>query len=253
MDGIDILSDENLNKLNKSNLIALVKQHQTRRHSTSTDDSNLTLSSIEALLDKKLAELTSTFVDRIERVEADNEELRVEVKSLKAQLTSMQETKAREIKNIKNEENTRELQCVSIDAVTKELSLRESKKTNLVIFGVAENPNETNEELTGKVKHICEVLNVKFDSRKSFRIGRSDNSTKHRPIITQLNNHNSRNDLLKKARDLRNQTNELKNVYISPDLTPQQQKQRKTLYEEFKRRKQQGENIKILHDTIVNA
>ena len=103
---------------------------------------------------------------------------------------------------------------------------------NLVVFGL---PEATNRVDSNAVKELFEELNVKPVTKSMKRVGQKpDSGSKPRPLIISLENRESLLALLRKAKLLK-QSKNFSSVFFSPDLTPVQQKERKSLVETVKR------------------
>lgn len=256
-DNVDELSEEEINKLSKPNLLALIKADKLRRNSntpiSNTQNNTVTMEAIERLLNTKLNELSQDFAKRYELLERDFDSLNKKIaditeenKAIRAELAPLKQAI-----NTNTTEKIRETnETVQLDW-GKELALREHKKLNLILFGIQEEQNEKKDELSTKVKQICDALEINCTFQKTHRIGQ-EQSTRPRPTIVVLPDLDSKRKLLSKATKLRTLPN-LSNVYISPDLTAEQRKQQKSLRDELKRLKSIGENVKIKDNKIVKA
>ena len=84
MDDIDALSNDEISKLTKANLLSLVKADKARRSSEPDVRSTekVTLDAIERLLDSKLNELTHFFTSRVETIENNVQKLNKEINDM---------------------------------------------------------------------------------------------------------------------------------------------------------------------------
>lgn len=232
MDNIDKLTIDEIESLTKNKLLALVKADKVRRKSepTLTTAAPLTLQSFETLLDNKIKELSLIFATRVESIEKENSELRKEINDLKT----------------KNSDNK------NIEIAVKEFMNRESKKQNIVLFGVEENENEQVNDLQRKTNHVWETLGEDVKVSMQSRIGRRvPGHPRPRPIVVRLKDPEMRPRLLRKSSVLRQANNGLEKVFLAPDLTPEQQIHNKKLRVEVKRRRDLGEKVKIQGDRII--
>jgi hypothetical protein len=138
----------------------------------------------------------------------------------------------------------------------------EKRRNNVVFHGVKENvvaledlgnielgkspDQETAEEILraglrlDATRHVEEVL----------RIGRYVEG-KTRPLRVKFKTVEARNEVLKRARDLKD-TDQFKHVFIAPDLTRKQQTVDKDLREKVKTFRQEGHsNVKIKQGKVI--
>ena len=86
--------------------------------------------------------------------------------------------------------------------------------------------------------------------RSTYRVGKNQKMSSPRLLKVILPDIETKQIILKKAKDLRN-VSTCKNVFINPDLTPFQQKIQKDLREELKRRRDAGDRVKIYRGKVV--
>ena len=123
------------------------------------------------------------------------------------------------------------------------------KEKNLVIFGLQESHSERLMEKS--VETLFEHLQEKPKITAIKHIGQKRENTP-RPLLVTLERRETLLSLLRKARTLKN-SDQFSNVYLSPDLTPQQLRERKTLVETLKklRRDDPGGVYQIRGNIIV--
>ena len=103
------------------------------------------------------------------------------------------------------------------------------RKLNLVIFGLPETTARATEH---EVQDIFGELNEKPVISSTKRIGeKTDN--RPRPVIVTLERRETLLQLLRKAKQLRD-SEKFSSVFLSPDLTPEEQRERKTLVDTVK-------------------
>lgn len=124
----------------------------------------------------------------------------------------------------------------------------DKRKCNLVIAGIGEEDNE--KEVTHKIIHFLLGEEEGQDIIKHIeRVGKRV-PDKNRLVKITLQNTRLKTKLLKNGLKLKG--TDLKNYYISPDLTPSQQLEDKRLRDKVKELKEQGmDNIKISKGKIV--
>lgn len=175
MNDIDQLTEDELSKLSKSNLLALIRNDKVRRNSNPEVDTaeSLTLSSFEALLDKKLKELSTIFATRVETIEKEVDHLRSELTEIKDNL----------LKSNK---------FLQTEAVSKKNSEQKANSSlELLIFGVGEVKEPSTEKRFEQLKsQVSECLialeaSAESDLTDVFRIGKYQEG-KNRPILLRL-------------------------------------------------------------------
>lgn len=126
--------------------------------------------------------------------------------------------------------NTTEIIAKSV----QEMETRYDRSNNVIFFNV---PEDGTDDIETRKKsdldtanHICrEQLEVTASIEKTVRLGAKNESNK-RPLKVCLEKKEQRTNILRNAKKLRNSTNEmLSQVYIAPDLTPQQREDSKKL------------------------
>ena len=100
-------------------------------------------------------------------------------------------------------------------------------------------------------------LNVALSPRTGIiearRLGLKKDS-KPRPLKLVFANLQTKRDVLRNAKKLRvSETEALKNVYINPDLTVKQKEADKKLRKEMWERRENGENVVIHRNKIIEA
>lgn len=80
---------------------------------------------------------------------------------------------------------------------------------------------------------------------KTVRLGRKRDDNKPRVLLVTLSDFGDKRYVLRNARNLR-QSDEWSDVFISPDLTPQEREAGRNLRAELKQRRDQGETNLII-------
>ena len=113
---------------------------------------------------------------------------------------------------------------------------RKRHKQSLIIYDLLEASAPTGSECqTADLNSIQELVHSKFkitslETIKCYRLGKRNN--KPRPLLIMLSNSSVRRQILRNAKSLRNGSTH-KNVFISPDLTPQERVSNKQLRTEL--------------------
>ena len=137
------------------------------------------------------------------------------------------------------------------EGMTAEMKEREERKENLVVYGMPESEREGAEERKEEdeegVRRMARVVGVEEDDvvEVKFRAGRKVESGKPRPIIVKVRDGETREKMLRNAREL-GRKEEWKKVFIGPDLTFKQREEAreedKKLREEAERKSDEAKN-----------
>ena len=126
----------------------------------------------------------------------------------------------------------------------------------MIFHGVKETTDATSDVDEPDLEMIKEVINqdLHMDAARHVesvvRIGKLIEG-KTRPVRVKFNTQESRNNVLKRAKDLKD-SNEFKRIYVSPDLTRKQQLIDKDLRDHVKQFRQDGqENVSIRGGKVV--
>lgn len=137
--------------------------------------------------------------------------------------------------------------------IQTERDQREERSVNVVIYGIDESkeqaPEKRKEDDGKKVKEVAENIGVEIrgEVEVKFRAGkRSEEATaKPRPMIVRVTDDETREMLLKNASRLM-RTDNMKRVFISPDLTWEQREEarkvEKKLREEAEKKTEEAKN-----------
>ena len=110
------------------------------------------------------------------------------------------------------------------------MHLRESKKSNLVVFGLsALVPEEESLQLEEVLANLFETTGVKLRPKEDFEIIRK------KPLFIRFANQDNRDCILQNSWKLKKIV-EYKNISISPDLTRKQLEEEAELKEEVEKR-----------------
>ncbi len=154
---------------------------------------------------------------------------------------------------VKQELNNAETKLVSeVASMKKDLGENleiDKRKYYIVIHGLKESC-DGDEDMVKRVLGDGLKLDPMRHIEEVHRIG-SQADNKVRPIRVKIKSMEARNEILKRARLLKD-AEEYKKVYISPDLTREQQLQDKELRDKLKSHRQKGETgIKIRGGKLI--
>lgn len=119
------------------------------------------------------------------------------------------------------------------------------RRSNLIVFGIPEKPDETESDLKRQV--ISEVFNSKLGVKCTSvaRIHRLGRSGSNRPIILFLQDFTKKQAVLKRASKLKGT-----NIFVQNDYSKQTLAKRKLLWESAKAEKAQGKRAFLVHDKL---
>ena len=138
----------------------------------------------------------------------------------------------------------------------EEIALRKSKESNMIYFGLPESDDDSIAvRMRQDFKFLSEAYGKDIDNEEInniFRVGKKENG-KIRPLVVKYASSTVKDKFLKSSGDLKIKfNNQMKPIYASVDRTEKQRESHKKLVEEFKRRKQSGEeNIVIRGERII--
>ena len=112
----------------------------------------------------------------------------------------------------------------TLKTVAEEIAAEEEMSRNIMVFGLSEDENERLDE---KVTEIFEQLGEK-PRIESRRLGKKKSSSDIRPVKVLLSSSNAVQQILANSRKLR-RTDKFKDVFLSPDRTPDQRIKHKEL------------------------
>ena len=127
-----------------------------------------------------------------------------------------------------------------ITTSVREMEQRQERENNAIFFNIEESEEEeTLERKQHDIRAVCEIcdeeLGINIDDSHimgAIRLGKKI-PDKIRPLKILFNQRASKIDVIKNAKKLRESTNvKNQNVFIAPDLTPQQRQEGKLLREE---------------------
>lgn len=206
-------------------------------------------------------EVNKELKDVILSLRQDMVEIRTSVAKLNTRMDSFERSFTSLIQTQKNQQNEiealkkslHEMSTVKMEAI-QEMEAREQRRLSLVISGICErtdgNVDERNKSDRESVTTLLDAIGVINPSFHDVRRIGKVQYNRSRLIRITCSNTEEKNVILRNAKKLRSVTC-FKKVFINSDLTPMQQKMHKELRDELKRRKNEGENVRIRHGEIV--
>lgn len=179
-----------------------------------------------------------------------------DINSLKAVIAALQ-NEVKELKELKSVSNTVSLSNAQFEEIISEINDRQSRKHNLVIYGVPEQVHDLNKDqrLSAEKHNVKEILRYTSPSNaatleegviEARRLGRFDpNSSRPRPIKCTLTNERLVHLAIQGAKNIKKSA-QFMNISLSFDRTPKQIEFYQQIKSELDERKRNGENnIKI--------
>lgn len=120
-----------------------------------------------------------------------------------------------------------------------------SRRSNLIIFGVPDEPNETEVKLRDKVVRDIFRDKLGINCTSVARIHRLGKASSGRPVITFMQNYSEKEALLKNARKLKGTGISLQNDYCADTL-----RRRRLLWSSAQDERERGKKVKLVHDKI---
>ena len=220
--------------------------------------SSITLADISKLIHAAKDEMISSFRDELKKVKDSLTALASRVETIESKLNQVPQglmNQERRLDNCYREIDALKETAKKLDPETtaNEIEMRLAKRNNLIISGVPELTQGSLEQRRvwdeQKVKAILLELDVQNPHmEKILRIGQ--NLQKERLICIKIQDFYLRQDILRKAKNLRN-TTEFKHCYINPDRTPAQRAKDKELRETLKLKRKEGLDMVIKGGRLV--
>lgn len=201
--------------------------------STPTSVSAITIEAIDKLLKQRLEPVTQT----ISMLTEEMRELKVRVQELE-----------------RKSHQTVSSGVDLIPDIANEVEQRIIRAKNVVISGLNILSEGSVEERKKDDKNKCEELlrNIDisdFEIVATHRIGKPL-AGKPQLIKVIMGSVDSKHEIMRKAKQLRNYR-QYRQVYINPDRTPRQQLENRMLLEEWKSRRESGEEVVIFKQRVV--
>jgi len=174
---------------------------------------------------------------RVTKVEESNANQRDEIKMHTVDIDGMKSNQVRMNKTLD----------IHHDAMQSLLIRRDIKdrKCNVVLSGVSESENLDGKDVDhDKCNVIFEKIKIEKDDLTFTckRLGRPGND-RTRKILVKFTNEELRDDVLKKAKELKKAGNSYKDIYINKDENPGYRREKKRLHDRLSNEKEKPENV----------
>ena len=125
---------------------------------------------------------------------------------------------------------------------------RKNRQNNLIFFNMEESSQEKSEDRENEdYNNVADLISYgvrvsNFTIMKTIRLGKRDgNNQKPRPLLVKLASSNEKMDIISNAKNLKYANEKSRIVGIMRDLDEEDRKIEKKLYEELKKKRDQGE------------
>lgn len=183
---------------------------------------------------------------KLNKIEQTNDRMEKKLDYLQDELAK-QKNENRELKEKlrQNEEKT-EKQEERIKILERQL-----REKRIVIYGIEEMENETDEMRKESFKKIMNKIgiqtNVINDIKQINRIGNKENRSRYnRPLLIELDTIQKRVEIFKEAKKLKGT-----NIYIAEDYSKQVQETRKRLLPQLKAARENGHRAHMAYDKLI--
>ena len=202
---------------------------------------------IKELEEKLRKDFEQKLLDKDKEFKKMKTDLETKISALESKLTILEANKSPTISNqdikdswsnaVKRTISTPQ-QMLMINTIANETKERERREKNVVIFGIKASTNSDNsiakEENSVAIKEVFNDLGVTCEVKIIIKL--KSNGSDSPPFVVVLKQESERNEILKKARNLRN-LNQYEKVFINPDLTVSERFKAKVLRDECKIKK----------------
>ena len=186
------------------------------------------VSKIDELKDETVAAKTDVIKLQKDLIECKNDQIENFRNSVKSTLQTEFKSYSQAVSKGTGESLTaRNIRTVVKDAV-RNVTAGDERKKNVIIFGLMEENEET-------ISKSVESVLLAIDQKPKFEAVRFGKDKSRRPVRVTLSGMNAVHDVLKVAKNLKT-TTDYKDVYICPDLSPEDRAERKKLVGELKKK-----------------
>ena len=188
-------------------------------------------------------EILKEILARLEEMGRGNSRMENKIDDIQREMTKLR----------KENEELREENRMMRDAANGQLSRiewleREIRKRNVVMQGVEEEKNESEEQLMVKVKEVFNRMNLaalrETDITELRRIGKEREGFK-RPVLMEVRTMNMKMEILRKKNKLRGTE-----IYINEDYPKEVQKQRRDLVKFMRTAREQGHEATLIYNKL---
>lgn len=182
----------------------------------------------------------------IKDIKTQNEKFVTEISELKEELKSFKQNSDSQINNlIKENKNLQEEN--KILKTKLEVIEKRTKKFNVILYGIKEEPNQSIEEtvVANIIQNKLQIDCSEKDIRDIYRVGKSINN-KTRPIVVETVRSDFKNEILAKSSKLKGT-----GISISLDYTSDEYRRRTFLVKYMKEARQKGQQAYLKGRKLV--
>ena len=134
---------------------------------------------------------------------------------------------------------------------------QDKRKLNLIVNGIEESTDEDSTvriaEDRSKVESVLNAININSNelTHKCVRLGAKSPRYQSRLLLISLSSTKIRSDIMKAQVEYRAK-HPNKKIYFSPDRSPKQREENKKMVVELKKRRDEGENVRIKGGSIIS-
>ena len=134
---------------------------------------------------------------------------------------------------------------------------QDKRKLNLIVNGIEESTDEDSTvriaEDRSKVESVLNAININSNelTHKCVRLGAKSPRYQSRLLLISVSSTKIRSDIMKAQVEYRAK-HPNKKIYFSPDRLPKQREENKKLVVELKKRRDEGENVRINGGSIIS-
>ena len=201
---------------------------------------------INKMTNSQLKKALATLINADASQQPSNNDLLDEIRSLKDEVKAMAGIKQ------KVDELSERLDQAYYNIITQQQSLdKKERRNNLIITGVSEEVDVIGNTDVEKVQNVIKATGYQLTSDPASweikRLGR-ENERKKRPLLVVVGDGHQRNEILRKAKNLKSIEGLVSSVYVKKDVHPAVRKEMARLRQREKDEKEKPENVGV---TIV--
>ena len=201
---------------------------------------------INKMTNSQLKKALATLINADASQQPSNNDLLDEIRSLKDEVKAMAGIKQ------KVDELSERLDQAYYNIITQQQSLdKKERRNNLIITGVSEEVDVIGNTDVEKVQNVIKATGYQLTSDPASweikRLGR-ENERKKRPLLVVVGDGHQRNEILRKAKNLKSIEGLMSSVYVKKDVHPAVRKEMARLRQREKDEKEKPENVGV---TIV--
>ena len=223
----------------------------TSRVTRSNSSSGISIQDIKALIEISENRVIAALKGEIEDLKTTVTSLRLEIYNLQ---TRQQQLEAKYDEFSEKTAMLRRDQVMTQIELSNELEERLRRSTNFVLSGIPEEDSESSGDSPGSDEEKCtEVLQIiGCDSDSVIEVSRIGRPNQQRPRLLKVkcDSVTAKESVVRNSYKLRNLP-KFRGVYINPDRTPMQQRLRRSILDELKSRRQQGEDAIIFRNRVI--